>query len=795
MKDIHNKPEYASWFRDDLLTEGIRRQIFDTQEGAGTTRPFGRISFFEKAEEIERELRSLTIPPAINSCSGLHGESIQVDRDAFHIYIVSSLSGGTGAGVFFDMAAMLRRIEREQSAGGGAPWHIFGVFILPEVICADPRIERPGRIRSNAYAALKEIDYFMSGNSFTVQYPHWTVPLELSNREYRESLFNLIFLVDRTDESELATRDDAAEVSAEFLFYHAFTRGNSNYFQRYIDDRATLKFAKAYPCDTHTHQYLTVYSAMGVNTIYIPVNELIRFCILRQARDIFNALFESTDDEVKEGVKALWLGNPGTGQDSLLKMLGLSDDELNEVFGLARDPKLEKGHIIGGNLKAFSTKRMSFFDAVKQEIELQSRRSWRRLWMRRIELQAASANINSNVQAISRDLEQLENDPEFFPAVGGVGPQQAGSVESRKYKDAIESFRQSILGSPGNRGRLEDVFEKIINDYTPEVAGQALLRLRNHLTGAYGTVPALEKSTQPEFRLDPTMTDPLDIQEAIDRCKKGCSTLVEKYLVRAAMIKREHVIGQIITRIEALQPQITKLLKEMNRVESRLSAEISDIRFPSSPWRKSAIDFHRAERIYSDLFCRNLSGALSPESLAGKIRTEGLEVLSRGKKDTVFPDDFGQYSPEEIFSALIGFVERQTGMPLQHDSVIEPGSLAADHRKIWLTSFEKVKVTDDSEGVFSFSPQGGDDIEKLAKLLIDGARWHLPFRYSGGDPYAFCYEGSLAGHQEWKTALGPAVQRVETMPTYNYNQVSLLQCIHALPICSLTALAKWREGL
>ena len=75
-----------------------------------------------------------------------------VDRADVEVYVISSLSGGTGSGSFLDVGFMARHLMR------GSVSKIYGFFLLPRVFGGLPAT---GRRNANAYAALKELDYYM----------------------------------------------------------------------------------------------------------------------------------------------------------------------------------------------------------------------------------------------------------------------------------------------------------------------------------------------------------------------------------------------------------------------------------------------------------------------------------------------------------------------------------------------------------------------------------------------------------------------------------------------------------
>ncbi|ULP72760.1 tubulin-like doman-containing protein [Nodularia sphaerocarpa] len=141
------------WFPPQLL-----RNIKAVEEGAKGIRPVGRLAFFhnhhkiqsaiENAERRTRGHESFLLKSGVKVESGLS------------IFVVGSLCGGTGSGMFLDTAYSLRHIYSDQSA------QIIGYLVIsPELYGNTPNMN------ANTYAALKELNYYSSpGTEFAACY-------------------------------------------------------------------------------------------------------------------------------------------------------------------------------------------------------------------------------------------------------------------------------------------------------------------------------------------------------------------------------------------------------------------------------------------------------------------------------------------------------------------------------------------------------------------------------------------------------------------------------------------------
>ncbi|MBD2504016.1 tubulin-like doman-containing protein [Anabaena azotica] len=159
---LEKRPEYSRygpydhigrWFPPQLL-----RNIKAVEEGAKGIRPVGRLAFFhnyqkiktaiETAERLTRGHEALMLSRGITVEPGLN------------IFVIGSLCGGTGSGMFLDVAYSLRHLYSEQGAQ-----IVSYLVISPELYGNTPNMS------ANTYAALKELNYYSSpGTKFEVCY-------------------------------------------------------------------------------------------------------------------------------------------------------------------------------------------------------------------------------------------------------------------------------------------------------------------------------------------------------------------------------------------------------------------------------------------------------------------------------------------------------------------------------------------------------------------------------------------------------------------------------------------------
>ena len=163
-----------SWFPPQLL-----KNLKAIDEGAQAIRPVGRLAFFHNYRKIKAAIESAEQRTRGNEAFMIRNNwSVE---NKLNIFVVGSLCGGTGSGVFLDVAYCLRQMYGNDGA------QIAGYFVIsPELYGNAPDKN------ANAYAALKELNYYATtGTTFNAEY-------DLQNLEYVEESrppFEYVYLV------------------------------------------------------------------------------------------------------------------------------------------------------------------------------------------------------------------------------------------------------------------------------------------------------------------------------------------------------------------------------------------------------------------------------------------------------------------------------------------------------------------------------------------------------------------------------------------------------------------------
>lgn len=125
--------------------------------GANGIRPIGRLGFFHNFQKIQSAIQA-----AINRTVGheqvMLQQNFQVDP-GLDIFVIGSLCGGTGSGIFLDVAYTLRHLYPKAMTS-------FGYLVIsPDLYTNDQTMQ------AGVYAALKELNYYTNaGTQFKACY-------------------------------------------------------------------------------------------------------------------------------------------------------------------------------------------------------------------------------------------------------------------------------------------------------------------------------------------------------------------------------------------------------------------------------------------------------------------------------------------------------------------------------------------------------------------------------------------------------------------------------------------------
>ncbi len=157
----------------EWFPQKLKHHIGQISQGAHQFRFTGRFGVFVDIQKIYQQIKAKM--SKIMARSNVNQDDIIVPLTnkqgqilTPEFYIIGSLCGGSGAGMFLDIAYLMKMAYYQLSGGKGQPT-IIGIQLTPEAftqIAIDPNVNSTGRIEGNGYASLAEMFYFMSKEKF-----------------------------------------------------------------------------------------------------------------------------------------------------------------------------------------------------------------------------------------------------------------------------------------------------------------------------------------------------------------------------------------------------------------------------------------------------------------------------------------------------------------------------------------------------------------------------------------------------------------------------------------------------
>lgn len=275
--DLNQYPHIKSWFYEGLNKLGTMT------EGAGQIRAYSRLGFFEHYHEIRQAVQKAgeRIRNVENMKLMLDRHGMEVEgSNRFNVYVVCSIAGGTGSGMFLDMAFLIKDLF------AGQPVTSVGFLVLPRVFGS----EVP-RIFANSYAALKELEHYSYENAFSVEWPDRVM------RNIAPPAFNYCYVVDSMNAAGKTVDSNSKTLLFNMLADNIFKDFSQGEFAGYkrgvrvnLDQFLVDEFAfKHLGEDGRTiidQKFICRYSSVGLASVQLPLDRIKLACAYKLAADV-----------------------------------------------------------------------------------------------------------------------------------------------------------------------------------------------------------------------------------------------------------------------------------------------------------------------------------------------------------------------------------------------------------------------------------------------------------------------------------------------------------------------------
>lgn len=317
-----------SWLPPQLI-----RNVKAIEDGAGGIRPVGRLSFFHNYRKIKAAIETAENRTRRHEQAML-GQGLVVET-GLNIFVVGSLCGGTGSGMFLDIAYALRNTY------GDIDNKLIGYWVIsPELYGNTPNMN------ANVYAALKELNHYAASNTrFQACYD----PHQLAYIDEKRPPFDFTYVLSNKTATDykILDKNKLCNVVAHKIFLDfgdELTSVIKSQKDNFKDKLTRL--------DRHPRPNVQRYMTFGLAKIYSPQDRIVQMALTKVSRRLVT----------------FWLKGIGQNPDPGLLLnrflLKWGDSSVDREFPY----RLQS--IVQDNGKTFSQSTKVWVNKIEQEIAM-----------------------------------------------------------------------------------------------------------------------------------------------------------------------------------------------------------------------------------------------------------------------------------------------------------------------------------------------------------------------------------------------------------------------------------------
>lgn len=284
-------PNIKEWYPDSK-----RSQLNPTMlsGGASQMKPVGRFSFAWNASKLKDKLYNI-LSTTIDADQARRNKISEANLVPFtNVFICGSICGGTGSGVFLDVANLVRFVAKQT----GVTARIYGILALASVYNS---ISGNLKLEPNCYASLVELDHYQNENNFQSPkrqfYPAYR-NIGQKEWEYSDSsntyAFDYPYLFDKTNEAgvSFASPKQFADMAARFIYLLT----GSDVANRWesVSNNIWVNLDR----DSKLNKPVR-YASTGNTSIIYPRRKITQLCSFKLADSYFNTILDDSYHEVE----------------------------------------------------------------------------------------------------------------------------------------------------------------------------------------------------------------------------------------------------------------------------------------------------------------------------------------------------------------------------------------------------------------------------------------------------------------------------------------------------------------
>ena len=322
-------PNIKEWYPDSK-----RSQLNPTMlsGGASQMKPVGRFSFAWNASKLRDKLYNI-LSTTIDADEARRNKIGEYNLVPFtNVFICGSICGGTGSGIFLDVANLVRFVAKQTNVVA----KIYGFMALASVYDS---ISGDLKLKPNCYASLVELDYYQNENNFQSPkrqfYPAYR-NIGPKDWDYTNSSntysFDYPYLFDKTNETgvSFASPKQFAEMAARFIYL--LTGSDVAARWESVSNNIWVNLDR----DTKLNKPVR-YASTGNTSILYPRRKITQLCSFKLADEYFTTILDNSYGKVEiDRLVDRFLNSSKTNPQ------GTEGSLLAETFSFFKDPDTDE---------------------------------------------------------------------------------------------------------------------------------------------------------------------------------------------------------------------------------------------------------------------------------------------------------------------------------------------------------------------------------------------------------------------------------------------------------------------
>jgi len=292
-REVVDRPDayshLSSWLRAQNFLKSLPENVWNLEDGAGQIRQLGRLALFVDVAAPNQSQIYQRLNERINTLTRF----LTKPEESLTVFIIGSLAGGTGAGLFLDVPHLIRRLMETNNSGRGVS--LRGYFFLPDAFQATLSSGQRSEANPRAFAAMRELSRLQLLETFDLGYPfNYKGPDNVSQAaiwrgKLKTKLYDLVYLMDGGVLKDHALAKGAAVSIADTIV--ALTDKGAQEYTRQYGINIPINIKR----EQDKHGRVPYVGSFGSYSLIIPIQQIIDLWAHRLAQDVLTTLLKPSE--------------------------------------------------------------------------------------------------------------------------------------------------------------------------------------------------------------------------------------------------------------------------------------------------------------------------------------------------------------------------------------------------------------------------------------------------------------------------------------------------------------------